>query len=304
MKLNKEPAPALPEWLSKELPFERYSLKINDYKIHVMEQGGTGQPVLLLHGNPTWGFLYRKVAKELKGSGMRLIMPDLLGLGLSSKPRDPGVHQLQNHANIIRQVIEALDLPPLIFVGQDWGGPIGLLALAQRPEKAAGMVILNTVLGPPKPGFKPTLFHRFAKAPLISSLFFRLLSFPQAVLHSAQGDRASIRGEVARAYKWPLSGLKNNVAPLALARMVPAALDHPSVEPLARCQAFVERYCEDDKPRAIVWGEKDPVLGKLLRRNRRIMKEPPTTMTQAGHFLQEEVPGPIADAIIEVRKKL
>jgi cis-3-alkyl-4-acyloxetan-2-one decarboxylase len=296
MKMDKLPAPELPDWLAEDLPFERYLLNIDGRKIHVMEQG-QGQAVLLLHGNPTWGYLYRKVAALLKDQNVRCIMPDLLGLGCSDKPRDGAVHTLNYHSFIIGQLIDVLELDSILFVGQDWGGPIGLRALADRADRTAGLVILNTVLGPPRPGFRPTLFHRFANAPLISTLFFRALAFPQAALHMAQGDKESIRGEVARAYRWPLKGLKNNVAPLALARMVPATMDHPSVEPLTRCQQFVEQFCQQDKPRAIVWGQRDPVLGKLLRRTQRIMNDPPCTATDAGHFLQEEVPGPIAEAV-------
>ena len=76
------------------LPFERYTIEVDGHKLHVMEQG-SGRPVLLLHGNPTWGFLYRKVAAELRNAGVRLVMPDLIGLGLSDKPRDPNAHTLR-----------------------------------------------------------------------------------------------------------------------------------------------------------------------------------------------------------------
>ncbi|HVO31894.1 MAG TPA: alpha/beta fold hydrolase, partial [bacterium] len=91
------PAPALPPWLSRELPFERYVVDAGGRRMHVMETG-KGRPVLLVHGNPTWGFLWRKVARELRDDRVRVIMPDLVGLGLSEKPRDPGFHTLPNHA--------------------------------------------------------------------------------------------------------------------------------------------------------------------------------------------------------------
>src|SRR5947207_800196 len=84
-----------------------------------------------------------------------------------------------------------------VSVGQDWGGPIGLRALADRRERLAGLVVLNTVVGPPRPGFKPTAFHRFARLPLVADGVFRLLGFPQNAMRFAQGDRGSIRGEVA-----------------------------------------------------------------------------------------------------------
>src|SRR4051812_17807067 len=143
------------------LPFRRYALQINAYAMHVMESGPEeGRPVLLLHGNPTWGFLWRKVALALHGLPLRVVMPDLVGLGLSDKPADPAVHTLEFHAAQLAGLIEALGLNELVFVGQDWGGPMGTVALAALGPrvKVAGLVVLNTVLGPPKRGFRETAF--------------------------------------------------------------------------------------------------------------------------------------------------
>ncbi len=289
----------MPDWLSRLVPFDRYSLEVNGCRIHVMETG-RGRPVLMLHGNPTWGFLYRKVAAALTNEPLRLIMPDLVGLGFSDKPRDPAFHRLETHAGLIGGLADALELDRFIFVGQDWGGPIGCCALAERSRQVAGLVILNTVLGPPKPGFRQTTFHRFSRVPLVSEIVFRLLGFPQNSMAFAQGDRRSIRGEVARAYRYPLRRIRNNAAPLALARMVPNSLQHESVEPLKRCQAFVEQFTG---PAAIVWGDRDPVLGRLRTRIEKLLPRAAVTRTSAGHFLQEEVPEEIAAAIRDVAKR-
>jgi haloalkane dehalogenase len=248
----------------------------------------------MLHGNPTWSFLWRKVARALAGSELRLVMPDLVGLGLSDKPKSSAFHCLASHGQIMAQLLDALALRDLIFVGQDWGGPIGLYALAERPGLLSGLVVLNTVVGPPKPGFKATPFHRFARVPVISELAFRGLGFPQIALWSVQGDRSSISGDVARAYRWPLRHLSENMAPLALARMVPDSLAHPTVKALERCQAVVEGF---QGPAAIVWGDRDPVLGRVRTHIERLLPRAPVTRTQAGHFLQEEVPDEIAAAI-------
>lgn len=264
--------------------------------MHVME-AGEGQPVLLLHGNPTWGFLYRKVVSALADAPLRLIMPDLVGLGLSDKPSDPAFHSLENHSACISGLIEILDLERLVLVVQDWGGPIGVHAMAHQLERLTGLVVMNTVLGPPRPGFRATTFHRFSQMPIVSSLAFRVLGFPQRMLWTAQGDRQSIRGPVARAYRWPLRGLSRNVAPLALARMVPDSMDHPSIAPLTTCQQAVEAF---EGPTSIVWGNRDPVLGRVRRRIETLLPHAEVTNTEAGHFLQEEVPDEIAAAIRRV----
>ena len=167
--------------------------------VHVM-RWGEGRPVWLQHGNPTWGFLYRHVVAELLDCGVELICPDLVGLGLSDRPRTSW-HTLDQHATALGAVVEKLGLRDLIFVGQDWGGPVGLRALANMPDRLSGMVLLNTVIGPPRPGFRPTAFHRVSQVPGVSELLFRGLGFPNRTLHLAQGDRRTLRGDVARAYR-------------------------------------------------------------------------------------------------------
>src|SRR5207248_724880 len=106
----KMPAPELPEWLSRLVPFTRYRLQVGGYAMHVMEAGApSGRPVLMLHGNPTWGFLWRKVVASLgAGHALRLVMPDLMGLGFSDKPADASMHTLENHAAQVGGVVDQL----------------------------------------------------------------------------------------------------------------------------------------------------------------------------------------------------
>jgi len=289
------PAPAVPAWLDAMLPFRRYALDVRGYRMHVMEQGPADAPaVLLVHGNPTWGFLYRRVAKALEGARLRLVMPDLVGLGLSEHPRDASVHTLDFHVRQLGALVDALRLERFALVGQDWGGPIGAGVCADRPERVAGIVVLNTVLGPPKKGFRPTPFHRFARLPVVSDFAFRVLNFPARGMSTAQGDKHSVAGDVGRAYRWVLRDRRSNAAPLALARMVPDSLAHPSVPRLRQVEDWVTTYRGHA---AIVWGHRDPVLGRLFNRTRRALPNARTWETQAGHFLQEEVPNEIAEAI-------
>ncbi len=297
------PAPPLPGWLAGMMPAgaRRSLVEVGGGLRVCVTEVGEGRPVLMLHGNPSWSFLWRKVAIALSGVPLHLVMPDLIGLGSSDKPRDAAAHTFENHAAWIGAVMDRVVAGPMIAVVQDWGGPIAMRALADRPERLAGLVVLNTVLGPPRPGFRPTRFHRFAGLPLVSDLVFRLGGFPQNAMLFAQGDRASVRGQVARAYRYPLRRLRDRTAPLALARMVPDSLEHPSIEPLRRVQAFTQSF---DGPAAIVWGDRDPVIGRVRGRMEQLLPQAEVTRTQAGHFLQEEVPHPIADAIRRVAAQL
>lgn len=294
--MKKLTPPALPDWLDPMLPFERYAIQVGQHKMHVMEHGH-GQPVLMLHGNPTWGFLWRKVAQSLDPTRFRCIMPDLIGLGLSDKPDKMQAHTVENHAAWMAALVEKLDLNDVILVAQDWGGPIGLLTMASMPERLAGIVLGNTIVSEPKKGFKATTFHRFSQLPVVSDLAFRVLGFPQISLGMAQGDKRSISGTVARAYRWPLRAIGDRAAPLALARMVPDSFEHPSIAPLKRIREF---YTQADVPLRLVWGTQDPILGSALGWLRKLRPDAAVVETQAGHFLQEEVPDELAEAVRRV----
>jgi len=290
--------PALPRWLEAMFPpgMRRSMVDVGGVRMHVAEWGH-GPTVVLLHGNPSWGFLYRKVVAELLDDGVRLVVPDLIGLGLSDKPHDLSAHSLHGHISWFGRALDEIAPEPLVFVGQDWGGPIGLGALADRLDRLRGLVLLNTVVGPPRPGFKPTGFHRFANAPGLSDLVFRVGGFPQNLMTLAQGRKTSIVGRAALGYMWPLRRLRDRAAPLALARMVPDSLDHPSVPALQRSHEAVLAFTG---PTAIVWGTRDPVLGSVIKHLERLLPDAHVTRTEAGHFLQEEVPGPIAAAVRRV----
>ena len=299
--MEKLPAPDLPSFIAKEIPFTRYRVDVGDgLKMHIMETG-RGLPVLMVHGNPTWGFLYRKVAMCLQGQGLRLIMPDLIGFGLSDKPRDFALHTIRNHSKWLGSLIDQLDLYDTILVCQDWGGAIGTHPFTTREDRLGGMVVLNTVLDAPRPGFKPTAFHRFSHTPVLSDFVFRVLPLPQAAMRLAQGDKSSIRGNVASAYRYPFRDIRDRVAPLATARMAVDKMGHPSIPALEECADLAGSF---GGPKAMVWGRRDPVLARALKRTKALLGDPPLTETQAGHFLQEEVPEEIAAAILDVSRRL
>lgn len=287
------PAPALPDWLSAMMPFSRGVIEIGSKPMHLVYHG-QGRPVLLLHGNPTWSFLWRKVIERLDPAKFLCVAPDLFGLGLSHKPRRMEEHSLAFHADAVAALMEALDLRDVILVGQDWGGPIGVAAAARAKGRVTALVMGNTALLRPKTPIRTTAFHRFARVPVLSDLVFRGLNFPVPILHRVQGDPSSIRGDVARAYAFPLRRIRDRIAPLALARMVPDREDHPSMPELGRVEEWVRAF---RGPAALVWGTKDPILGRALKRMREVLPRAMIEETDAGHFLQEEVPGKLAEAI-------
>ena len=272
--------------------------------MHVMEWGPReGHAIVLVHGNPTWSFLWRKVVAAIRarpgGDQLRLIVPDLVGLGLSSKPRG-SAHTLDQHGAWLGALIDELAPGPCVIVAQDWGGPISLRAMADRMPQLRGIVLGNTAVGPPGKTFKPTLFHRLSQMPIVSDVLFRGLGFPLGMLHYSQGDRGSIRGTVAHAYRWPLRKLADRAAPLALARMVPDSRTHRSIPALEKCEAV---FRTAPVPVALVWGTKDPILGRVIGHAERLRPDATVVRTAAGHFLQEEVPDELAEAVLEVVRR-
>ena len=291
-----EQAPELPDWLQAEMPFQRRLYRGGPYAIHFVDEGA-GLPVVMQHGNPTWCYLWRKVIARLAGSGVRVIAPDLVGLGLSDKPRDARVHTLAFHAQQVEGLLRALEVERLTIVGQDWGGPVLGLVAAGNPGLVEGAVWANTGLAAPRRAGTLSWFHRLANMPGIGDLIFRLFSFPLPVMHVVQGNRTSISRAEKRAYRYPLRRMRDRTAPLALARMVPTGLDHPSVEPMLRVEAWAGSF---SGPVRLVWGRSDPILGRGLKAMRRLFPSAPMVETQAGHFLQEEVPEALAEAILAV----
>ncbi|WP_375768630.1 alpha/beta fold hydrolase [Archangium gephyra] len=285
----------LPTFITRLYPYQPHFAATVFGRMHYVDEG-EGRPVLLVHGNPTWSFLYRKVIAGLAGGPYRVVAPDLIGLGLSDKPRELSAHTLRRHGESLLELVRGLDLKDVVLVVQDWGGPMGAWMAARAEDRVTGLVVMNTALLKPE-RFRTTAFHRFSHLPVVSDVAFRLFNFPLPVLGRTQGDPASISGDVARAYAWPLRRVVDRAAPLALARMVPNSPEHPTMAELTEGEAWARSF-----PGAVelVWGVKDPILGRALRRHREVFPRARVTETAAGHFLQEEVPEEIVAAIRRV----
>ena len=293
---------ALPPYVSKFVTpeYKSYFVEVEPgIKIHVMEVG-EGMPVFLQHGNPTSGFLYRKVVAELPLDRMRVIMPTLVGLGFSSKV-PASRHTLTNHIDWIQSVLEQLEVEGLIYSGQDWGGPIGMGALSRLPGRLRGAVLLNTGFNAPRQAMDLSRAHATVKTPVVGELLLEVAVSIFDQLHRTQGDPTSITTEISELYGRPVIESGNEKAPLALMRMVTDGPDHQSAEEMRNIEQYVGTL---DVPAEIVWGMNDPILGKALSIMQASFPDAPVTRTEAGHFLQEEVAIEIASAITRVYSRL
>ena len=264
-------------------------------KVHMLEVG-SGYPIYMQHGNPSSGFLYRKVVDELPLDQVRVIMPTLVGLGFSSKipVKD---HTVINHNRWLNTALNELELDGLIYVGQDWGGIVGVGALSLSPELIEGIVIMNTAIYAPTEKMSLSRIHDLVRTPILGELLVENISSAFNGLDTVQGDPASIPEAVKELYGRPVLESGNAKAPLAMMRMVPHAPDHPSTEPMGKLVPFVRGL---DVPTEIVWGINDPIIGRGVTAMKEHFPRARVTETEAGHFLQEEVPEDIAAAVLRV----
>ena len=288
----------LPQYAQKMIDenYKSYFIEVEPgLKVHVLEVG-EGLPVFLMHGNPTSGFLYRKVAANLPLDQVRVIMPTSIGLGFSSKiPASD--HTLDNHIRWINTALKELKLTELVYAGQDWGGPIGMGALSLSPELLKGAVILNTGLNAPSISVDLSPAHATVKTPLVGELILEVFASIFENLARVQGDPESWTDELVELYGKPVYDSGNAKAPLAMMRMVTDGPDHPSASALRKIEEYVKGL---DIPAEIVWGMNDPILVKTLPVMKSNFPDARVTETSAGHFLQEEVPEEIAEALMRV----
>ena len=269
-------------------------------KIHVLEIG-QGYPVYLQHGNPTSGLLYRKVIESLPLDSVRAIMPTMVGLGFSTKV-PASEHTLDNHMRWMNSVLKTLNLTEVVFVGQDWGGPVGMGALSLSPDVLKGAVVMNTGVRAPRVPMDLSRAHALVKTPLVGELLVEAMSplfFTR--LAEVQGDPATMPPPVMDLYRRPLQDSGNAKATLALMRMVADGPDHASSPALRDIERYVEGL---DIPAELVWGMNDPILARGLPVMQKILPTAPVIETEAGHFLQEEVPEIIAAAVLRIVERV
>jgi haloalkane dehalogenase len=241
-----------------------------------------GEPVLLLHGEPSWSFLYRTVMPVLAGAGLRAIAADLVGFGRSDKPAEMSDHSYARHVEWVRAfAFDALGLSGVTLVGQDWGGLIGLRLVAEHPDRFARVVAANTGL-PTGDHPMPEVWLRFRDvvrtAPVLG--ISRLIQ---------AGCQSQLPGEVLAAYEAPFPDESYKAGPRAMPSLVPTSPDDPAS---AANRAAWARLSAWDKPFLVAFSDRDPITGGMAPILERTvpgaagLRHP--VIEGAGHFLQED----------------
>jgi haloalkane dehalogenase len=240
---------------------------------------GDGDPILLLHGEPTWSFLWRMVIPPLLAGGHRCIAPDLPGFGHSDKPTDIGWYSFDRHCAAVADLIEALDLSDLTLVLHDWGGPIGLRFAAEHPERVARLVVMDT-------GFF-TGHQKMSDAWLTFQAFVERTEDLPISLLVRRACRTDPGDDVAAAYDAPFPNPESKAGARGFPRILPLSPDAPGAAAGQRTLAVLR---ESSPPALVLWADSDPVLPpETGRRVADAVGWPaPEEIADASHFLQED----------------
>jgi haloalkane dehalogenase len=267
-------------------PYEPRYVEVEGLRMAFVEQG-EGDPILMLHGEPTWGYLYRHMIPPLAEVG-RVVVPDLMGFGRSDKPVADHAYSYKSHVRWMRRFIMALGLQRVTLVCQDWGGAIGLRVLAQMPERFRRLVAMNTGIGG---GFN--LGEGFIGWRIFSQRA-RELDLPRMMKGAVR--RRSLTDAEAAAYGAPFPAADYQTGALVFPRLVPVRPDHPG--------AYDNRVAIDKLktlklPVLLPWSDSDPITGPWEAYLRKLFPNvaPPLSIKGAGHFLQEDAGEEIAGHI-------
>jgi len=268
--------------------FEARYVEQDGLRMHYVEEG-SGAPILLLHGEPTWAFLYRKMIPTLAGVG-RVVAPDYFGFGRSDKPTRIEDYSYDFHYTSIEHLAEELDLRDATVVVQDWGGPIGLRLAVEHPHRVARLVILNTGIGagraPSEEWLRFRAFVRRVGTDLVPGELVRISAVTELAV------------EVVEAYNAPFPTPGSKAGVLAFPEQVPTEMDHPNAAKMLEVRAALERW---EKPALVLFSDSDPIFSTVAAEqmaSRIPGAGPAEIVSGAGHFLQEEKGEEIAARIV------
>jgi haloalkane dehalogenase len=262
-------------------------------RMHFVDEGPRDAPaVLMLHGEPSWSFLYRKVIASVVRAGLRAVAPDLVGFGRSDKPAHREDYTYQRHVDWMTAFLERTDLKEVTLLCQDWGGLIGLRLVAERGERFARVVAANTFLptGDRKPSDAFFVWRQFSQD---------VPEFPTSGI-VLSGCARPLATDVLAAYDAPFPDESYKAGARQFPMLVPATPDDPAAEPNRRAWESLDRW---EKPFLTLFGDKDPVTRgaeKVLQARIPGAKgQPHAVLVDAGHFLQEDVGEELAQRTID-----
>ena len=275
-------------------PFESRFLRAGKTNLHYVDEGpADAPPLLFLHGNPTWSYLWRRPIAELSGRGQRCLALDHMGFGRSEKPPRMSAYTLERHVENTVAAIDSLDLRDLTLVAHDWGGPIGLGAMLERPDRLKALVLMNTWAWE-LPSWLPPFIREFRTEGLGEILALGGNLFVESIPGGmARRDPDPVMME---AYRAPFPDYWSRVGTLAFQRDIPMTERDRSARTMG---SIHERLPQLDVPVLLVWGMRDPVFQPVfLDQWRELFPEAEVAeIEDASHFVVEDRPDAVTEAI-------
>jgi haloalkane dehalogenase len=273
-------------------PYEPRWFDSSDGRMHYVDEGPRdGKPVVMVHGNPTWAYLYRNFIGPLTDAGYRAIVIDHLGFGRSEKPDDPALYTIARHVDRADELLESLDLREATPVVQDWGGPIGLGWATRHPERIASLMVLNTFAHRPREKVKlPPPLIAF-RTPVVGEVMVKGLNMFVRVFLFRAGvtKRERLTDDVRSAYLAPHPSWSSRTPVLVFPRQIPSGPEGEVSDLLAEIESGLAAFA--DRPVSICWAMKDIAFTPEILDQLWLQTFPDAEVTRiadAGHYLQED----------------
>jgi haloalkane dehalogenase len=269
--------------------FEPRYVDQDGLRMHYVDEG-TGAPILLLHGEPTWAYLYRKAIPALVRTG-RVVAPDYFGFGRSDKPTDPGWYSYDRHYESTERFVTGLELEGLTVVVHDWGGPIGLRLAVTRPDLVERIVVLNTGIGAGRGPSETWLRFR--------EMVRRVGPDLSAGRMVAPGCVRGLSAEAAAAYDAPFPTPESKAGLIAFPELVPTELDHPSAKAMLEVREALKGW---SSPALVLFGDSDPIFPPDAAERMAALipgAGPAETLAHAGHFVQEDAGDELGERVAQ-----
>lgn len=280
-----------PSWVDPGLyPFASHTVSLAAGRTHYLDEGSRGPTVLFVHGTPSWSFEWRHVITALRGTH-RCVVPDHLGFGLSEKP-PAFAYTPRAHAEQLVRFIDALDLRDITLVVHDFGGPIGLGAALERLERVRSIVVANTWMWPVDDDRDAVRISRFVRGPIGRFLYRRLNFSPRVLVPAMFVQKHRLTPAVRRHYLGPFDTYESRLAPWVLGCELAGSSEYYRT-------LWERRAALAPLLREIAWAERDRAFGAphLARWREAFASARVTLAPDAGHFIAEEAPELIVDAV-------
>lgn len=283
------------ETFNGTFPFVPRYRRVNGFDMHFVDEG-EGEPLVFVHGDPTWGYLWRRFIPPLSAR-YRCVVPDHMGMGKSAVPPERDRYRLAQHIANLECLLLDLDLSGITLVLHDWGGPVGLGFAARHRDRVKRLALMNTWAFAPWPGAPLPRLLEIIRSPRGEHFVLERNGYVEPALTGGTHGREHITAEVLKAYVAPFPTPESRLALLSWTRDIPVAEGDPSFDDMKRIERALPDFAR--VPALLLWGMRDPVLTEpvLVMWKRALPGASTVTVEDAGHFLQEDAPESVVIAL-------